>query len=233
MSISILGPCYDENGDQYPLTTRVKCENDELLCPGDSPGNGCPGQDVCIQLGKDKFGNLCQGTCPHKCHDDEIRCQIPPDPISGCLHPPLCIPKWTDFLGNICPIQQCPQICTEEEFFCPGKIIELGCKEEDLCNPRGTSKEGELCPGKCPVKCNSETQIKCEGQLEPSGCIGPDVCHAKARDVNGEYCPDDSDSHGCLVVCKENEILCPAKMDILGCKESAKCFPKETDIPIH
>ena len=150
----------------WAITTIVDCEDDERQCPGASPGNGCPGQDVCIPRGMDKHGNICDGFCPPaKCKEDQLRCEVPGDPFTGCAQPALCIPKMMDFLGEFCPTQQCPLLCLETEFFCPGAFLDLGCKEEDICVPRGTSKSGDLCPGKCPVTCNTATEIKCKGQI--------------------------------------------------------------------
>jgi hypothetical protein len=116
-------------------------------------------------------------------------------------------------------------VCEETEFFCKGDVDESNCKEPDTCVTKGTSNSGDLCPGTCPVECDPITQIKCRGQEGPDGCISQDTCHAKARNVNGEFCPDNSDSHGCPIVCPEDEILCPTKMNILGCKEQATCYP--------
>jgi hypothetical protein len=108
-------------------------------------------------------------------------------------------------------------------------MLEIGCYEADTCVTRGIGKDSKLCAGTCPVECNDITEIKCHGQKDHDGCIGQDVCHAKARNVNGEFCPDNSDSHGCPIICPEDEILCPAKMNILGCKDQATCFPVEKD----
>ena len=111
---SISGPCLDEEGNAYPLTTKVECEEDELTCTGPSPGNDCPGQDVCIKRGVDKNGELCDGFCPVECGDDDLHCSEPTDE-NGCAQPPSCIHKAVDIYGEFCPHQQCPIVCLEIE----------------------------------------------------------------------------------------------------------------------
>ena len=84
----ISGPCLDENGKAYPLTTVVDCEEDEIQCQGVSPGNDCPGQDLCVPRGVDKNGELCEGFCPpEQCKEDQMHCLTPSDPITGCAQP--------------------------------------------------------------------------------------------------------------------------------------------------
>ena len=112
-----LGPCYDEDGQEYPLTTKVECDDDEILCKGASPGNGCPGQDVCVPRGVDKNGGLCEGFCPIECEEDTLHCQEPIDHETGCAKPPTCIAKSVNIYGEFCPHQQCPLLCLEIEFF--------------------------------------------------------------------------------------------------------------------
>jgi len=222
-------PCRDEEGNAYPLTTKVECDEDEILCTGPSPGNDCPGQDTCVPKGVDKNGDLCDGFCPITCDENTLHCSEPIDPETGCAQAPSCIDKAVDIYGEFCPTQQCPIVCLEIEFYCESPIILLGCKEEDICVTRGRDIDGELCPGTCPTECDPETEIKCNSQTESNGCTTQETCHAKARDINGEFCADNSDSHGCPIICPENEILCPAKMNILGCKDQATCYPIEKD----
>ena len=166
MSIYYLGPCYDENGKEYPLTTKVECNEDELLCTGPSPGNGCPGQDACVPRGVDNKGELCDGFCPVECEDDQLHCTEPIDE-RGCAQPPTCVAKSVNIYGEFCPHQQCPVLCLEIEFYCESPRILLGCKEEDICVTRGVDRSGEPCAGTCPVECDPETEIKCNPQVEP------------------------------------------------------------------
>ena len=216
-----VGPCQDADGNDYPLTTIVKCKEDELLCTGASPGNGCPGQDVCIPKGVNNQGELCDGFCPFECEESKIKCsQTSSD---GCAVEPLCHQKQIDIYGEYCKNQQCPLDCDEAHFFCGGDQDELGCKEDDICVQKGISNSGELCPGNCPVECDPVNEKHCEGPVDHDGCKDADSCHAKAKNVNGEHCPDNSDSHDCPVICPKGTVRCPSKMDILGCKEEPKC----------
>jgi hypothetical protein len=110
-------PCLNEKGEAYPLTTKVDCGEDQLLCSGASPGNSCPGQGVCVAKGIDKNGNLCAGFCPVECKESELHCQVPSNPVTGCAELPMCVPKSIDSNGGFCPTQQCPLLCPEIDFF--------------------------------------------------------------------------------------------------------------------
>ena len=144
----------------------MECDDDEIVCTTASPGNGCPGQDICVQFGVDKNGGRCEGFCPTECEEETIHCQEPIDPETGCAQPPTCIAKLVNIYGEFCPLQQCPLLCLEIEFYCGSPRIELGCKEEDICVTRSTSRSGEPCPGVCPVECDPVTELKCDGQIE-------------------------------------------------------------------
>merc|ERR1711936_535134 len=144
-------PCEDEKGEPYLLRLIVNCEEDEIQCPGPSPGNGCPGQDFCQKRGIDKNGGFCEGFCPPKpCAEDTLHCNMPADPITGCAQPAICVPKARDNNGNICPVQQCPLICLETEFKCEGIEINLGCLEKVPSNAIPSMKSN--------VKVNSSQQ---------------------------------------------------------------------------
>ena len=142
----------------------MHCDEDQILCSVESPGKGCPGQDVCVPRGVDDKGDLCPGFCPIECKDDQLKCQTPIDPITKCAKPTACVSKSKDDKGNLCPNQQCPLHCEETEIKCTGAPTTLGCKEEDTCAARGKSVSDDLCPGKCPVTCDPIKEIKCNCQ---------------------------------------------------------------------
>ena len=160
-------------------------------------------------------------------------CQKPTKP--GCEKETECVEKTSigamNKNGNNCPIQQCTPLCEDDEILCPGKINEeTGCKEEeDQCLKKGLDKDENQCAGTCPIECKEPEEIKCESQTQLDGCKTPEGCRTKFKNTNGEFCPDSSDSHGCPVICKENEYLCEAREDPLGCKEQAICKPITKD----
>ena len=201
-----------------PLICEVICEDDELLCPGGTDPEGCRENDYCHPKGTDNEGNPCPGYCPFDCKEEEVRCPVPDDPITGCAVPPLCIPKSKDNNGEYCDHQQCPLICDpDSEQLCFGFEDHMGCDTPDECIP--------TCVEACPVQC-SDDEIKCEGNADcETNCVDQDMCKAKAKDVNGEACPDDSASHGCPINCCGDTVLCPSEKDALGCLEPQECVP--------
>ena len=169
---------------------------------------------------------LCEGFCPITCDDDKLQCSQPNDPLTGCARQPICIDKAVDIHGFQCDNQYCPLNCEENAVRCEGPEDIYKCKGEDTCVTKESDNSGGLCPGICPVYCNPETEVKCESQVDPTtGCKTEESCLMKARDINGEVCPDDSASHGCPIECPQNTTLCPAKKNLLGCKEAATCQP--------
>ena len=199
------------------MVCEVTCEDDELQCPGGTDSNGCKENDYCHPKGTG-FDGPCPGYCPFDCSEEESRCPVPDDPVTGCAVPPLCIPISKDNKGNSCDDQQCPLVCDiDHENFCTGAIGHTGCKEPDTCIPK--------CVEACPVTCK-EDEIRCKGATDcETGCIESDVCKPKAKNVNNEDCADSSASHECPIHCCDGTVLCPAETDSVGCLAPQTCTP--------
>ena len=221
----------------------MDCADNQLLCPGLTDQDGCEGQETCVPRGVDTNGDMCEGVCAKVCDETQMLCVEPHDFQEGCAKDTMCVAKQTDSHGNECDVQQCPLDCDDTEILCSGAVDIFGCKEEDTCVERGTrnfwsddtvdtmyeDNDDFLCAGICPMTCDPISQVKCESQVEPDGCLTQESCRQKARDTNGEFCPDRSDSHGCTILCPEDEILCAPKRDALGCLEQATCHDVTKD----
>ena len=211
------------------MICTVTCEDDEILCPGDTMNSGCKESDFCHPKGTGINGVICEGYCPKECEDSEHKCPVPNDPVTDCAREPVCVPKDKDRWGYICSKQTCPVECEDTELLCTGPKDYRGCKVGDMCVPKGTDSSGELCDGNCPVECDQD-EILCKGQENADGCYKADQCKQKARDKNWLYCPDESASHECPVECQDDEIFCPPKTDpSTGCLEEAICVPRSVD----
>ena len=223
-----LGRTVGLDGKQCPLCCPLSCEDDEILCPGQTNSNGCLNNDQCIKREIGNDGVLCPGYCPVVCESEEILCSMPNDPSTNCKNPPKCVPKQTDRNGNDCATQICPIFCDESEILCDGGKDHIGCKEPDICVPKGLSNADTFCPGTCPLECPPNA-VLCEGHKDcESGCFASDTCAAKAKDVNGDYCPDDSSSHRCQTKCCDDFALCivPITANGPGCKGREECVSK-------
>ena len=154
-----------------------------------------------------------------------MTCPVSNDPITGCKNPPNCVQKQKNTEGKVCLFQQCPLSCDESKHLCSGKKDRHGCTGPDTCEFKELDTTGEFCHGTCPVQCKEE-EIVCQGQNDiDKGCRSSDTCVSKAKDVNGNYCPDNSQSHGCPIICDTNTIPCTMEKTTLGCKGKVECIP--------
>lgn len=216
------------DGSLCPLWCETKCDDTQKHCPGGVDENGCKEMATCINK---KIGNdnqLCEGYCPKDCDPvEQNTCTV--DPIDGCEQAPNCEEKSKDNHGEYCDEQQCTLACETTHKFCKGEQKVDGCWELDKCVPKDISDSGALCDGNCPITCNPVTEILCDGTKiydgPKSGCFNDDQCVDKKRDCNGEFCKDSSASHGCPIVCKENEHACQPRFDECNCMEQATCTP--------
>ena len=64
-------------GQECPLVCTVTCEDDEVLCPGDTLSSGCRESDFCHPKGTGINGVICEGFCPKECQDPEHKCPVP------------------------------------------------------------------------------------------------------------------------------------------------------------
>jgi len=209
-----------------PLWCETKCTEKQTKCKGGNDDNGCKETDVCIDRTIGNKGQTCPGYCPVEC-DIQQEHICPEPPVDGCPQPPTCEQKEETHAGEYCDDQYCQLICSVEYQFCKGTQQVDGCMESDICVPKDTDDSGALCDGNCPIMCEPTTEILCDGTIvyngPKSGCRNDDSCTEKARDVNGEYCPDNSDSHGCPIVCDEIHHECPTRTNADNCKEQATC----------
>jgi len=210
--------CECPSNPECNLVCEVSCEDDELLCPGDVDENGCRENDYCHPKGTGNGGETCPGFCPFDCKEEEFKCPVPNDPITGCEVPSLCIPKQKDGSGEYCDLQQCPLICDpDSQQLCLGYEDHTGCKTADECV--------DNCGESCPIECGDE-EIKCPQQADcDNNCVDEEVCKPLAKDINNEACPDDSASHDCPINCCGDTVLCPAEEDALGCLGPQECTP--------
>merc|ERR1711981_647690 len=83
-----------------------------------------------------------------------------------------------------------------------------GCKMPDTCN------SGKF----CPVDCIWEKENKCYGEWD----------YKTGEQITADFCiPNkvgDCINH-CPIKCGENEMMCPGKMDAIGCKMPDMCIP--------
>ena len=112
------------------------------------------------------YNEICPGFCVEACEYNEIACEVPNDPNTGCPHPDNCQVKQVDNSGKFCDLQQCNLVCEYTHHLCKGDERHDGCMENDICVPRqpnDLSPDG-LCPGTCPVECQN-WEIKCDGTM--------------------------------------------------------------------
>ena len=247
----------DVNGNACPQNSDshgcpISCCNPLVQCPAENGALGCLDPATCVDPTKktdeetgmeitDEDGNPVDcplhSHCPTVCKPNEVKCEVTETDHDGCKLPDECITQDRDHEGQLCTVH-CKIICDEDETFCPGQRNEKGCLEPDQCIKRAIkttgSDKGGLCPGWCPPICQ-HGEVKCPSQVDPcDGCPTEEICVPAARDLNREFCPESpslSDSHGCPILCDEihGEVLCPTKMLASGCKEEAKCMPRDTD----
>jgi len=241
--------CFCPVTPDCPVVCRVDCDLDTgIVCPGEGDGD-CPGQETCEPRPRCTDGSWGPGFCLQECNETAIPCKPYCDPTCEVccdnIYQPICQPKQLDCHGCYCPdeYQWCKKTCKEDEHYCCGCQDWNCCYQEDSCVKREECRScpDGLCPGICPVCCK-EGEVKCHGPIDykPNGeqCPGQDTCVICAKDCEGNCCPDDSDSHGCPINCRPDEVLCPGKPCADGCKTPACCRKRSCDIngnwcPMH
>ena len=113
--INHLGTTKGNNGVDCPLVCPTSCDDDEILCPGQTMSNGCKENDYCHPKGTGYNGHICEGFCPNECNNAEHKCPIPNDPTTDCKRQPLCVPNQYDRWGWKCSEQPCPIECDYTE----------------------------------------------------------------------------------------------------------------------
>lgn len=214
-------PCTssDGGGNYCVLKTEgcpVKCPATQKKChtPARAAGDvavnwcsesACPASCSEHQVAcKTNNGSLCvpkTAGCPVRCAAGENTCHSPPT-CAGCE------------AINFCSKDSCPVQCSLDEVVCPGE------DGRGSCFPR---KQG------CPTNC-TQTEHKCHSPPNCEGCVGYNFCSATpcparcnvtettCTNVDGsEFCVPLT--HGCPVMCDENEYIChspPACQECVG-----------------
>ena len=128
----------NDNGEFCPGTSvcQTSCENDELSCYDGVDNQGCRRSDVCLEIGNDKDGYLCQNRqCPKTCQNDQIRCPGKEMP-NGCIDEDICLDLESFGVGNdrqLCPAF-CEPICTEGSFLVENGKDDNGCTVPPTCS---------------------------------------------------------------------------------------------------
>ena len=93
-------------------------------------------QPTCQPKGRNMHNEICPGFCVEACEYNEIACEVPNDPNTGCPHPDNCQAKQVDNSGKFCDIQQCNLVCEYTHRLCQGDERHDGCMDNDICVPR-------------------------------------------------------------------------------------------------
>jgi len=153
------------------------CAGDEIKCPSQvDPCDGCPTEEICREIVKDKNGQDCpldplsaSHNCPILCDDGEVLCPAKMNP-NGCKDAGVCLKRTLDQDDQPCPAHSvCPSYCGSDEKACNYGMDARGCQEETLCRARGRNGDGELCTGVCPPTCTKEETLW-SGGLDQQGC---------------------------------------------------------------
>jgi len=179
----------------------MKCGEKDMLCPGKMDLDGCKMPDTC---NPGKF-------CPVDCDwEKEKMCAGDWDPKTGQqMTADFCIPNKVGECANHCPMK-----CGENDMMCPGKMDPNGCKMPDTCNP------GKF----CPANCDWEKEMTCAGTLDPK----------TGEPTTADYCIPNKVGeciNHCPMPCGEKDMICPGKMDAMGCKMPDMCFPAGKECP--
>merc|ERR1712241_1226215 len=147
---------------------------------------------------------------PVKCDwEKEKMCPGEWDPKSNQqITADFCIPNKVGDCMNYCPTK-----CAENDMMCPGKMGPDGCKMPDTCH------SGKF----CPVDCDWAKEKSCPGMWEKGQQITPDTCMPMKVGDCMNHCP---------VQCAPGDMMCPGKMDSMGCKMPDTCHNGKF-CPVH
>merc|ERR1711899_200846 len=147
---------------------------------------------------------------PVKCDwEKEKMCPGEWDPKSNQqITADFCIPNKVGDCMNYCPTK-----CAENDMMCPGKMGPDGCKMPDTCH------SGKF----CPVDCDWAKEKSCPGMWEKGQQITPDTCMPMKVGDCMNHCP---------VHCAPGDMMCPGKMDSMGCKMPDTCHNGKF-CPVH
>ena len=226
----------DINGELCTVQCPLKCNDDEVFCPGQINENGCEDPSTCEskaikQWGIDK-GGYCPGVCPLLCKQDEILCPTQYDPCDGCPTEPVCRPKHIDVNGEFCPDESashnCPKLCFDNEIdgrFPNNQVLchvyedATGCKPEAKCYQKTRDENNEFCYASsvCPVQCQGD-EIECSGGIDAVGCAREPICIPKGTDRDGNICERE-----CPPTCDSGMKLCEGESLPNGCNAPGTC----------